>query len=159
MLFAVTAAAAMFNWYQWRGLKNDAHERDVVASVSQDFLLTLFDFTPDSIDRQVARIRASAVGDFATQVDQTFSASRVQQLKSAKVVSKSTIRSVFVERIAGDQATSFGVIDESVTNAKSPTPRTGVVRVELGLIDTTGGWRIGSVDILQTPGGTALPGG
>ena len=75
----------MFNWYQWRGLKNDAHEREVVASVSHGFLLTLFDFTPSTIDRQVRRIRSYAVGDFATQVNQTFSPARIHQLKSPKI--------------------------------------------------------------------------
>jgi len=66
------------------------------------------------------------------------------------------VRNVFVENVSGDQATVFGVIDESVTNSASASPRTDVLRVEVGMIETSGGWKANSVDILQTPGSTGI---
>jgi hypothetical protein len=94
------------------------------------------------------------VGDFATQVDDTFSAARIGQIKRAKVVSTSQVRSVFVESLEGDQARVFAVVNETVTNNLSTAPRTDVIRVELGMINTTSGWKVNSVDILQSPGAT-----
>jgi len=160
VLFLVAAAVAMFNWYQWRGLKADNHEREVVASVGHDFVLALTSFSGTTIDADVRRIKSFAVGDFAQQVDQTFSDAQIQRIKSAHVVSKSKIAKLFVEDVTGAQATVFAVVDETVTNRSSPASRTDVLRLEVGLIDTTDGWKVNNVNILQTPGtGTGLPGG
>ena len=91
-------------------------------------------------------------------MEQTFSADRIQQIKNSKVVSKSEVRSLFVEDVTDESASVFGVVDESVTNSGSPAPRTDVLRVELVMIDTTRGWRINQVNILQNPGETAASG-
>ena len=106
-----------------------------------------------------ARTGATMLGDFASQAEQTFSPARIAQIKSAKVQSAGDVRSVFTEDISGSEATVFGVVDETVSNVSSPTPRADVLRVELGLIQTTDGWKVNSVNILQSPGATTAPSG
>ena len=61
------------------------------------------------------------------------------------------VRSIFVESIAWDSATVFGVVDEAVTNQANPVARTEVLRIEIDMIRTTGGWKVERVNILQSP--------
>jgi hypothetical protein len=44
--------------------------------------------------------------------------------------------------LEGDQAGAFGVVEETVSNAVAPEPRTDLLRVELHVIETTEAWRI-----------------
>jgi hypothetical protein len=45
------------------------------------------------------------------------------------------------------------VVNETIVNASLPAPRAEVLRVELELIETPEGWKVSSVQLLQTPGG------
>jgi ABC-type phosphate/phosphonate transport system ATPase subunit len=69
--------------------------------------------------------------------------------------SQGTVRTVVVHRLGEDTASAFGVVDETVTNSASPEPRTEVLRevlrVELGLIETSEAWKVERVEILQAP--------
>lgn len=47
----------------------------------------------------------------------------------------------------------FGVVDETVSNAAAPAPREDVLRVEVEMIETDEGWKVGRVEILQSPSG------
>jgi hypothetical protein len=58
---------------------------------------------------------------------------------------------VFVQSIEGDTASVFGVVHETVRNSASPAPASDLLRTELVLVRTTGGWKISSVQILQSP--------
>jgi hypothetical protein len=127
---------------------------DDVRQTATSFLRSLTNFSAATIDADVSRIRSYAVGDFAQQVDQTFSAARIAQIKQAKVVSKATVRSVFVESLTGDEAKVFGVVAETVTNNAQTGPRNDVIRAEVTLLETKDGWKVEQVNIFQAPGAT-----
>ena len=127
---------------------------DEVRQTATSFLRALTNFSATTIDADVRRIKSYAIGDFAQQVDQTFSASRISQIEHAKVVSKSTVRNVFVESLTGDESKVFGVVAETVTNTTQSAPRSDVIRAEVTLLDTKGGWKVEQVNIFQAPGTT-----
>jgi hypothetical protein len=158
-LAVVFLGTTLTNWWLLRNDRRDDARIAQVERVARDFLTALTTFSADTIDQDVRRIRGFAVGDFATQVDQTFSLARIQQIKQAKVVSKGVVRSVFVERVEGASANVFGVVDETVTNNVQGSPRSDVLRVELSMIDTSEGWRVDQVTILQTPATSGVPPG
>jgi hypothetical protein len=159
VLAVALLATTLTNWWFLRHERSDDARTDRVTATARDFLHALTSFSADTIERDVERIRSFAVGDFAQQVDQTFSSDRIQQIRQAKVVSESTVRSVFVESVEADSASVFGVVDESVTNNVSSTRKSDVLRVEVRLIETVGGWKVEQVNILQTPGQTVVPTG
>jgi hypothetical protein len=54
--------------------------------------------------------------------------------------------------LGGSTATVFGVVRETIVNKTLPAPRVDLLRIELGMIETPEGWRVSSVEILQSPG-------
>lgn len=156
----IVASLATNGWLAWRLRDATAanRERARVASVARTFLFALTNFRATTIDRDVARIRGYAVGDFAQQVRQFFDAQAIQTLKSAQATSTGRVQSVFVETLSGGTASAFGLVNETVTNSSQPTARAEVLRVEVQLIDTSRGWKVARVDILQSPSGTPLGG-
>jgi hypothetical protein len=152
VLFVLALAAAIvFAVLWWGGKASDRRAEDLQATTRQ-FLLALTNFKAETIQKDVAEIRRFAIGDFSDQVQQFFGPDTVASIRSAKVQSTGQVESVFVESLESDQATVFGVVNESVTNSASATPRTEVIRIEIHLIDAKGGWKIDRVDILQSPG-------
>jgi hypothetical protein len=153
---AVGAAVAFaLLWRSAESARRDAQELDhnraqVVATATQ-FLGALTNFKGATIDADVRRIRSYAVGDFADQVSRFFGPSNVAALKRAQVSSVGRVRSVFVQSISGPQASVFGVVDEAITNATS-APRSETIRIDVEMVDTRDGWKVSSVEILQSPG-------
>ncbi len=154
-LFVVAATAAVFFGILWQRSVAAEHKRTEIVNTADDFLKTLTNFKAATIQSDVTRIHSFAVGDFADQVDQFFGPSTVASIKKAGVVSVGTVRSVFVQTVNGSAATILGVVNESVTNSASKTPRTEVLRVVVELVQTKSGWRVDKVDVLQTPDQTS----
>jgi Mce-associated membrane protein len=153
-LFVIALAAAIAFGFLWRSAKASDHRRAEVASVSNRFLIALSNFSGDTIDGDVKDIRSFAVGDFADQVDTFFDQGAIKALRDAKAKSVGRVQKLFVESLSGGSATVFGVVNEEVTNAANPSPRTDVLRVEIELIETKAGWKVSKVNILQTPTAT-----
>jgi hypothetical protein len=109
-------------------------------------------FSAETIDQDVEEIRGFAVGQFAEEVDQTFSGDRIAAIEENEVVSTGRVRSVYVQTLEGSTATVFGVVNETIVNASLPAPRGDVLRMELEMIETPEGWKVSSVEILQSPG-------
>lgn len=151
ILAAVAAAAAIVFAVLWLGLRGQAAPREDVEATARGFLLALTNFDAATIDRDVEEIRSYAVGDFAQEVRETFSPDRIAAIRESEATSVGRIRDVFVQSIDGDTATVFGVVDETVRNSASPAPASDLLRTELVLVRTTGGWKITSVQILQSP--------
>jgi hypothetical protein len=150
-LAVVFLATTLTNWWFLRHERADDARTRAVETTSREFLDALTNFTAKSIDRDVTELRSFAIGDFTSQIDQTFSGARIAQIKRAKVSSTGHVQTVFVESLNGSSATALGVVNTTITNNVTSGARTEVLRAELGLIDTTDGWRISSVNILQTP--------
>ena len=126
--------------------------------MARQFMSSLTNFQAATIDRDVTRIRSFAVGDFADQVDQFFDATAIADIKEAEARSVGRIKSVFVQTLNGPTASVFGVVTEIVTNNSSPTPTSETVRLDVQMIQTAAGWKVSSVEILQSPGTAPLGG-
>jgi hypothetical protein len=156
-LFAAALAAAIVFAVLWNAALGAEHRRTEVAASANRFLIALTNFSGETIDADVQEIRSFAVGDFADQVATFFDQDAVTALRQAKSKSVGRVQSLFVESLSGGSATVFGVVNEQVTNAANPTPRTEIVRVEVELIDTKAGWKVNRVNILQSPTNTGGP--
>jgi hypothetical protein len=156
-LFAIALAAVVLFAVLWQGAQASERRRAEVASTASSFLLALTNFSGATIQTDVAEIRRYAVGDFAHQVETFFDPQAVAALQQAQARSVGRIRSVFVESLSGGSATVFGVVDEAVSNAAQPAARTELIRIDIEMIETTQGWKVNRVDILQSPGQTPFP--
>jgi hypothetical protein len=156
-LFGVALAGAVVFAFLWQGARSADHRRAEVASVANRFLISLSNFQGSTIDADVREIRSFAVGDFADQVGTFFDQDAMKALRDAQAKSVGRVQNVFVESLSGGSATVFGVVNEQVTNASNPTPRTEVLRIEIEMLDTKAGWKVNRVNILQSPTATSGP--
>ncbi|MFN2589789.1 MAG: hypothetical protein ABR518_03360 [Actinomycetota bacterium] len=150
-LFVVAVAGALFMAQRWHEERVERGRVTAVTAVARDFLRVLTNFQAATIDRDVERIRSFAVGDFADQVDEFFNQEAIDGIRAANARSVGRVTSVFVQRLDGATASVFGVVNEVVTNSTSPTPSTEVVRFDIQMIQTAAGWKVSSVEILQSP--------
>jgi hypothetical protein len=157
LLVLALGAGGYAGWLWQQGEMQERREREVVA-VAREFLLTLTNFQAGTIEQDVEEIRAFAVGNFADEVGEFFDQEAVDRIVEAEAVSVGRVESIFVQSLSGDTASVFGVVNEVVTNNTSPTAQTEVVRLDVGMIETTTGWKISDVEILQTPGTVPIGG-
>ena len=150
------AGAATFGTLWWSERSEDARAAEV-RETSRRFAAALTTFSADSIERDVAEIRSYAVGRFADEVEQTFDQARIEAIRASEARSAGRVRTAFVQELGEDAATVFAVVDETVVNAEATAPRIDVLRMEIGLLETDEGWKVESVEILQTPGSFPLP--
>ena len=151
-LAVVLAGSTLVFALAWHGVQQRERSRTEVASVATQFLQALTNFGGPTIDRDVADIRSYAIGDFASQVSQFFDSSTVAALRAANAVSTGHVQSVFVESLSGDTAEVFGVVDETLSNAKT-SAHLELLRIDVEMVRTSSGWKVDRVDLLQTPSG------
>ena len=150
-LLVLALAAAVVFATLWQGARSSNRSRAEVAATATRFVTALTNFKAETITADVARIRTFAVGDFADQVGQFFGPQAIDALRRAQAHSTGQVQAVFVESISGGTASVFAVVNESVTNTSSSTPRTETLRLDMQLIDTRDGWKVNQVNILQSP--------
>jgi hypothetical protein len=136
----------------WTGLRQDAEKEDAVKATASDFVTALTNFSADTIDTDTAEIKSYAVGDFKDEADTFFGPKAVDAIKKAKAVSTGEVESLFIQSLDGEEASVFGVVTQTITNAFSDQPRTDDLKLEVGLIDTSDGWKVNRVDVFQAPG-------
>lgn len=153
----VAVAIAITFAVLWRTERAEDQRRAEVARTARELLVALTNFESETIETDVGEIRSYAVGDFASEVVETFDAERLEALREGGVRSIGEVRSVFVQELEDSTATVFGVVDETTTNERTTVPRRDVLRVELELIETAEGWRVSGVQILRTPEETTPP--
>lgn len=157
ILFGVAAAAAVTFALLWAFDVGGAGARQAeVRDTARQFLKALTNFSADTIDQDVEEIRAFGVGQFAGEVEETFSPERLAAIRENQVVSTGRVESVFVQTLEGNTASVFAVVNETIINASLTAPRADVLRVELVMIETPDGWKVNSVEILQSPGAAPL---
>jgi hypothetical protein len=150
-LFVLAVVAAVLFALLWQSAQSHERRRAEVASAATSFLLALTNFSGATIETDIAEIRRYAVGDFADQVETFFDPPAVQALRTAQAKSVGRVRSLFVQSLSGGSATVFGVVDEAVSNSGQPAPRTELIRIDIEMIETTEGWKVNRVNILQSP--------
>jgi hypothetical protein len=156
VIAVLAVAAAVVFGVLWQRSQAADHRRAEVTATASSFLAALTNFRAQTIASDVRDIRSFAIGGFAGQVDTFFGPTTTQAIQKAGVQSTGHVRSLFVESISGATASVFGVVDETVTN-RSGSPRTETIRVDVGLIDTSVGWKVDRVQILQSPSGSQFP--
>lgn len=149
-LFVAALVAAIVFLLLWSGERGEDHRRAEVEATASDFLVALTNFSADTIETDVAEIRSFAVGEFADEVDQTFGEERLSLIRESEARSNGEVRSVAVQTLSGSTASVFGVVDETIENNATPAPRTEVLRLEIEMIETSEGWRVSRVEILQS---------
>jgi hypothetical protein len=148
----VAVAAAVTFAILWVDARGSDREQEEVVESAREFLLALTNFSPQNIEQDVEEIRSFAVGQFAEEVEATFSEERIQEVRASEAVSTGRVQSVFIQSLEGTTASVFAVVRQTIVNRTLPAPRVDVLRVELGMIETADGWRVSSVQILQSPG-------
>jgi Mce-associated membrane protein len=86
-------------------------------------------------------VAAAATPRFAEQLSR-LSAELGPELQQTRAVATATTRSAGVVRADQDQAVIVVLIDQSVTNTKTPAPRVERSRMELTLLRQAGVWRL-----------------
>jgi hypothetical protein len=150
---AVLAVAAAVTFaVLWMGARGADRQQDEVVGSARDFLQALTNFSARNIDQDVEEIGSFAVGRFAEEVESTFSEQRTRAIRESEAVSTGRLQSVFVQALEDSAASVFAVVRQTIVNRTLPAPRVDVLRVELEMIETADGWRVSSVQILQSPG-------
>ncbi|HXX89260.1 MAG TPA: hypothetical protein VEI83_03430 [Acidimicrobiales bacterium] len=159
----VTVVMALVFGLSWSNLQSQQDAANDAKSAASSFLLALTNFRPNTVDSDFSSILNMATGDFAKQAQSFFGSNIRQALEQARAESDGQIRNIYVQKVDGNQAVVYGVVDQTYANATAAAPATDVLRVEVDLTHTTQGWRISTVSVLTgptVPGATSsTPGG
>lgn len=148
---AVLAVAGMvFFGLRWKDLHDTEVERQDVEESAGHFLNALFEWDGSTIDADFDAILDFATGDFEDEAQATFAndATR-QQLREKQAASRAEELDVFVRSIDGDDARVFAVVDVTAVNEDFPDRRADTVRVEIGMHETDGEWKVYDVNLLD----------
>jgi hypothetical protein len=156
-LAVVTTVLALTFGSMWSTLNAQQNAAADAKAEASRFLVALTNFRPNTVDADFSSIAAMATGDFAKQSASFFGSSIRSALQQARAQSDGQIRSIFVQKVDGDQAVVYAVVDQTYANAKTAVPATDVLRVELSLTQTDKGWKISEVSVLQAPSAAGAP--
>lgn len=156
---AVSIVAAIAFGIAWSGLQAQQNTRVTVRKVASDFLLALTNFKPNTVDSDFKAIATYATGNFAKQSSQFFGSNIRQQLEKAQASSQGQLRYIYIQDLNGNRASVYAEVDQTYANAKVTTPQADVLQVALAMVDTSGGWKISEVSVLQPPSSPSAPTG
>ncbi len=155
---SVVAAVGFAIAWQQRGQSLE-NSQDNVKRVASDFLLALTNFKPTTIDSDFRTISTYATGNFAEQSNQFFGSSIRQQLEQVQAESEGQIRYLYIQSLSGNQASVYAEVDQTYANHELTTARTDDLQVVLSMTDSSSGWKISAVTVLQPPSDTGTPTG
>ncbi len=157
---ALCAVAAVGFGLAWASLQSQQDTQTQVRAVARQFVLDLTNLTPKTVDAQINDLLAASTGQFASQARSFFGGGIRQELEKAQPVEEGQVRALYVQSITGSRATVFAVVDDSYTNsalrASGQGRQTDVLRLDLGMVDASRGWKIASVTVLGGPAGGVL---
>ncbi|MBV8691181.1 MAG: hypothetical protein JOY57_05940 [Actinobacteria bacterium] len=136
-------------WNHERGHNGGINQAKATA---RNFLTALTNFDGKSIDADFDRIISYGTGTFAQQADQFYADKDTRNaLRVRQASSRGEIKDLFVQSSVNGRIRFYGVIDETIANNTSPTPRADELRIEVGLVKVKGSWRVYDVRVLQAP--------
>lgn len=141
----------------WSGLNSQRDTTATVKRVAYDFLVALTNFRPSTLDGDLANLQTYATGDFAKQANQFFGTSIRQALEQVQASSDGQIRYLFVQSLKGSQANVYAWVDQTFTNNKLTSLQTDTLQMSLSMTDTSSGWKISNVSVLNSPSPNAIP--
>lgn len=157
ILFFVAAVAAVTLGALLLQQRSEDDLRVEARETARSFATALTNFSHETIDQDAQEIRSFAVGAFEQEVDAFFGPDAVAAIKEAAATSTGEIVALFVQSLEDDEASVFAVVEVTIANSATDEPQTDLLRMELGMIRTGGRWKVGRVDLFQSPGG-GLPG-
>jgi plasmid stabilization system protein ParE len=147
----------------WRAADSRATTEDGLApevvdmrTAGREFAIALTNFDAGTIDADFDRIVDFATGDFEEEADRFYDEEIRTQLREAQATSRSEIRDIYVQSFSGDTGVVFFTADQTIANNLSPQPITDTLRVELGMVQVDGEWKVRTVEVLDAPAGSQL---
>jgi hypothetical protein len=155
-VLAIVGMVILFTW--WAPLNNEAQDREQVRRVGESFTVHLATFSGETIEEWVAETQERATGNYAEQVDQLFDEELRAALRELEVESQGELINLFVQELAGDEATLFALVRQTVRNAVAEEPFEDELRMELQLAREDDEWLVSDVAVLgPAQGGVAAP--
>jgi hypothetical protein len=155
VLAAIGFAGTGYFGRYWLNDRSTSSQVNQVRAATSNFVRDLTNFNPGNIDSDFTNIQALATGTFANQAHQYFGSPIRNQLTAAHAGSRGQVRDLFIESLANGQADVFVVVDQDYTNSSMNSEVSDTLRLEIGLNDTSAGWKVSSVNVLQSPSGFA----
>lgn len=151
LVVAVLAVAGMvFFGLRWKELHDEEAQRHDVEVAAGAFLNSLFEWDGQTIDADFDRILDFASGEFEAEAQATFAddATR-QELREKQAASRAESLDIFVRSLDGDSARVFAVVDVTAVNEDYPDRRADTVRIEIGMHQEDGEWKVDDVNLLD----------
>lgn len=133
-------------------------QADRAEETARDFVVALTNFDGDTINEDFDRIESYATDDFVEDLDRFFDAETRQALATVKASSRGQIRHLYMQSFDDGRARFFAVVDQTIANAKLPAPQSDELRLEFGLREVGGNWRVYDLRVLQAPPATVAGG-
>lgn len=122
-----------------------------VSDSARNLVLALTNFDPGTIPADFNRVQQEATGTFAHQANRLFGSSIRRELEAAHAASRGVIEDLYIQSVSGSHASVFAVVRQTYLNTKTSAPVRDTLRMVIGLTDTSAGWRVSSVHVLQQP--------
>ncbi|MGH9305374.1 MAG: hypothetical protein ACRD0I_00600 [Acidimicrobiales bacterium] len=142
-------------WYNNYSSSNNVAAAKVQA---QSFIIALTNFDPSTLDADFNKIQSLATDPFAGQARQFFGTDIRKKLLGAASASRGEIRSFYVQSATGNTVDFFAVVDETIINNQIKAPVADELRLVVEMKDTSSGWRVANVNVLQAPPSTTSSG-
>ena len=138
-------------------------QADRAEDTARDFVVALTNFDGDTINEDFDRIESYATDEFVEDLDRFFDAETRQALATVQASSRGQIRHLYMQSFDDGRARFFAVVDQTIANSKLPAPQSDELRLEFGLREVSGNWRVYDLRVLQAPpatvaGGVGSPG-
>ena len=133
-------------------------QADRAEDTARDFVIALTNFDGDTINEDFDRIESYATDEFVEDLDRFFDAETRQALATVQASSRGQIRHLYMQSFDDGRARFFAVVDQTIANSKLPAPQSDELRLEFGLRETGGNWRVYDLRVLQAPPATVAGG-
>jgi hypothetical protein len=133
-------------------------QADRAEDTARDFVVALTNFDGDTINEDFDRIESYATDDFVEDLDRFFDAETRQALATVQASSRGQIRHIYMQSFDDGRARFFAVVDQTIANSKLPAPQSDELRLEFGLRQVNGNWRVYDLRVLQAPPATVAGG-
>lgn len=146
---------------KWSDLNSTNNSRTQVETVARDFLHALTNISPTNIDHEFQILQGYATGQFASQSNQFFGSKIRQELEQAQAKENGQVRYLYLQSLtdSNSQATVYAELDITYSNIHVTTPVPDVLQVVMAMTDTSNGWKVSNVTVLQPPTSSSSPTG
>ncbi len=161
-ILAVIAAAGMLGTIgfgiAWAELQSRNSDQTAAQSVANRFLNLLTNFDAKTVDSDFNQIDAMGTGQFAQQAKVFFNSRIRSQLQAAQASTRGQIRYLYLQSFGNDQASFYGLVDQTYANSASKGPAADELRLVVDLTKANGQWKVSAVtDLGSAPVSVSPP--